>query len=78
MEGTDFGSGITMVVGICFVFGNFIGVLGADAALGHLFAHARIDLTHLRSLAHTVAGLEEIFGGFDCSTAGRGPDGKGL
>ena len=77
-EGTDFCSGVAVVIGVCFVFGNLVGVLGADAALRHLFANAGIQLAHLGSLAHSVACLEEILSGLDSPASGRGPYGEGL
>ena len=56
---------VTVMVRIKIVLGHLFGVLSANGTLTHLLANTRVQLTHLRPLAHLVAIFVKILCGFD-------------
>ena len=60
-----------MVVRVKLVFANFVGEFGSNAIFGHLFTDTRVQLAHLRALAHFVAFFIEIA----CGLHGAAPRG---
>lgn len=59
------------MVGIKIVLGHLFGVFSADGAFTHLLADTRVQLAHLRPLAHRVTIFVEVLCGLD-SPSSRG------
>ena len=62
-----------MVIWVCFMLRNFIGVLKPDPSFGLLLTDSWIKLTQLRSLTNSVTFLLKKMARLYCSFPGRSP-----